>query len=63
MQQLDMFDQNRDFYFLRELEKMENSYDKRFRAVFGLLTETQNELIDVKKLVRKVLSENNGAST
>lgn len=45
MQQLTLFN---DSYFFDKQQKMEESYDKRFRALFALVTELQTEIIKLK---------------
>ena len=45
MQQLSLFN---DSYFFDKQQKMEESYDKRFRALFALVTELQTEIIKLK---------------
>lgn len=45
MQQLTLFS---DSYFFDKQQKMEASMDKRFRALFALVTELQSEIIKIK---------------
>ncbi len=60
MFQPDLFDNNDTHYFLTQLEKLDTSYSKRFRAIFALMTETQNEFLTLKDLVLKLVNEKNG---
>lgn len=51
--QLDMFYDSREDYLYSEMKKIENSYDRRFRAIFSLLKEVQDQLIKIKEKEEK----------
>lgn len=49
MQQLDIFNKSHETtYLYSEIEKLKNSTDRRCRAIFALLTELQNQILDMK---------------
>lgn len=49
MQQLDLFDEDKIFYLYSEINNIKNSTDRQRRAIFSILTEMQDELIDLRK--------------
>lgn len=48
MQQLDLFHNNETDYLVSELNKTQNSMERQFRCVFGLIGELQRKYIDLK---------------
>lgn len=49
MNQMDLFDKTHDFYFFDQLQKVKTSMDKRTRALFSLMSELQNEILNLKE--------------
>jgi len=49
MQQLDLFDENNQYFFLTELEKVRNSVERQRKAMFAILTELQDEILRLKE--------------
>jgi len=49
MNQMDLFDKSHDFYIFSEIQKMKTSLDKRTRALFSLMAELQNEILNMKE--------------
>jgi hypothetical protein len=49
MYQLDMFNNSREDYLYNQVQKLENSMDKRTRSLFALISELQDEVMQLKK--------------
>ena len=49
MQQLGLFPQNSDDFLYNEIEKIRSSMDRRSRAMFALITEIQDQVIQIKE--------------
>lgn len=53
MQQTDLFRSNTEDFLYGEIQKVRHSMDKRSRAMFSLITELQDQLLQLKEKERK----------
>lgn len=49
MQQMDFLDQNNEIFLYNKLERVEHSMDKRCRAIFSLINELQDQILQIKQ--------------
>lgn len=49
MMQLDLFNNSKEDYLFSQMQKLENSMDRRTRSIFALITELQDQLLELKK--------------
>lgn len=57
MYQADMFRSNNEDFLYGEIEKIRHSVDKRSRALFALITEIQDQLMNLRELQDQKLSK------
>lgn len=63
--QLDMFNSSSNDYLYNQVETLKLSMDKRFRALFALMTEEQKEIMNLKSQLSHFLEsqhDNNSCS-
>lgn len=61
--QLDMFASSSEDYLYSQLESLKYSMDKRFRALFALMTEEQKEVMNIKNQLTHFLEGQNDNNT
>ena len=49
MKQLELFERNSEEYLYGEIQKIRTSVDKRSRAMFALITEIQEQLMNLQE--------------
>ena len=49
MIQLDMFNNSKEDYLFGQMQKLENSMDRRTRSLFALISEIQDQVLELKK--------------
>lgn len=54
MQQLDMFDSSKDFYFITQLDGLSTSCRKQFKASFAMITEALKEIDHLKDIISEM---------
>lgn len=55
--QLDMFCSTESDYLYSQFQNLKYSIDKKFNALFALMTEDKKELMKMKKLLSKLTEE------
>jgi len=58
MQQLDLFDKTPEFFLYGELEKVKTSMDRQRRAIFSILSEMQEQILQLKEKGEKKIHGN-----
>lgn len=53
MIQMDMFNSSKEDYLYNQLQKLENSMDRRTKSIFAMLTELQTEVMNLKEKKEK----------
>jgi hypothetical protein len=49
MIQLDLFNNSKEDYLFGQMQKLESSMDRRTRSLFALISEIQDQLLELKK--------------
>lgn len=59
MQQIDMFNTDQISYLYTEINTIRNSTDRQRRAIFSMLTEIQDQVLDLREQLNKAKNEPN----